>query len=91
MKAGALASYVNITALDSRLMTRFEAHKFARSAYEIGVNYIGGCCGTEPHHIRAFAQEVVKKLLMVVIYVLNFISNCFLLCSWITKLHQKTL
>jgi len=60
MKACALGSYAHITGMDSRLMTRFQAHKFARSAYEIGVNYIGGCCGTEPHHIRAFAQEVVK-------------------------------
>jgi len=49
-----------ILALDSRTCTRFEIHKFARSAYEIGARYIGGCCGMEPHHIRAIAQEVGK-------------------------------
>jgi len=45
-------------ALDSRTCTRSEVHQFTRSAYEIGVRYVGGCCGMEPHHIRAMAQEV---------------------------------
>uniref|UniRef100_H2ZQK5 Hcy-binding domain-containing protein n=1 Tax=Ciona savignyi TaxID=51511 RepID=H2ZQK5_CIOSA len=45
-------------ALDSRSVTRFEFGKFARKAFEMGVQYIGGCCGAEPHHIRAIAQEV---------------------------------
>ena len=33
-------------------------HKFARDAYELGIRYIGGCCGFEPYHIRAVAEEV---------------------------------
>ncbi|CAK8679346.1 betaine--homocysteine S-methyltransferase 1-like [Clavelina lepadiformis] len=47
--------------LETRILTRFEAHQFARSAYELGVRYIGGCCSTEPHHIRAFAQELAPE------------------------------
>ena len=33
-------------------------HKYARQAYDLGVRYIGGCCGFEPYHIRAIAEEV---------------------------------
>ena len=33
-------------------------HKFARDAYSAGIHYIGGCCGFEPYHIRAVAEEV---------------------------------
>ena len=40
------------TALEPRTYTRWEMHDFARKAYDLGVRYIGGCCGTEPHHIR---------------------------------------
>jgi len=47
--------------LDARLITRAEAHKFARKAFELGANYIGGCCGIEPHIIRAFAQELALE------------------------------
>ena len=39
-------------------MTRFEAQKYAREAFELGVRYIGGCCGFEPHHIRAMSEEL---------------------------------
>ncbi len=65
-------------ALEPRMMTRFEAQKYARKAYELGVRYagiahltrnanfcnvissryIGGCCGFEPHHIRAISEEL---------------------------------
>lgn len=44
--------------LESRICTRFDMHKYAREAYEIGVRFIGGCCGFEPYHIRAIAQEL---------------------------------
>ncbi len=36
-------------------------HRFAREAYDIGVRYIGGCCGFEPYHIRAVAEELSKE------------------------------
>uniref|UniRef100_F7AUB9 Hcy-binding domain-containing protein n=1 Tax=Ciona intestinalis TaxID=7719 RepID=F7AUB9_CIOIN len=48
-------------ALESRQVTRFEVHKFAREAYNLGAHYIGGCCGMEPHHIRAIAQELAAE------------------------------
>ncbi|XP_064623051.1 betaine--homocysteine S-methyltransferase 1-like [Lineus longissimus] len=46
------------TALESRLLTRHEARKFAREAYDLGVRYIGGCCGFEPYHIREMSDEL---------------------------------
>ena len=33
-------------------------HRYAREAYEMGVRFIGGCCGFEPYHIRALSEEV---------------------------------
>lgn len=36
-------------------------HKYARDAYELGVRYIGGCCGFEPYHIRAVAEELAAE------------------------------
>ena len=47
-------------ALEPRIMTRWDAHKFARDVYNAGIRYIGGCCGIEPYHIRAVAEEVIK-------------------------------
>ena len=49
-------------AMESRLMTRWEIHKYARAAYNMGIRYIGGCCGFEPYHIRAIAEEVMLWL-----------------------------
>jgi len=45
-------------AVEPRQMTRWEARKFARAAYELGIRYIGGCCGFEPYHVRAMAEEL---------------------------------
>merc|ERR1712037_644106 len=45
-------------AVEPRQMTRWEARKFVRAAYELGIRYIGGCCGFEPYHIRAMAEEL---------------------------------
>ena len=46
-------------AVEPRQITRWEARKWARQAYEIGVRIIGGCCGFEPYHIRAMAEELL--------------------------------
>lgn len=43
---------------EPRQITRIEAMKYARAAYELGVRYIGGCCGFEPYHLRAMAEEL---------------------------------
>lgn len=47
--------------LEPRICTRFEMHKFAREAYELGVRYIGGCCGFQAYHIRAVAEELAEE------------------------------
>jgi betaine-homocysteine S-methyltransferase len=38
--------------------TRFEMADFARRARDIGVDYIGICCGGGPHHVRAMAEAL---------------------------------
>jgi len=45
-------------AVEPRQLTRWEARKWARAAYDLGIRYIGGCCGFEPYHIRAMAEEL---------------------------------
>ena len=41
--------------------TRFEMADFARRARDIGVDYIGICCGGGPHHVRAMAEALGRK------------------------------
>jgi len=45
-------------ALEPFLMTRFEMADFARDAQQIGLNYIGICCGGAPYHVRAMAEAL---------------------------------
>jgi betaine-homocysteine S-methyltransferase len=45
-------------ALEPRICTRWDMHRYAREAYDLGVRYIGGCCGFEAYHIRAVAEEL---------------------------------
>ncbi|XP_031558118.1 betaine--homocysteine S-methyltransferase 1-like [Actinia tenebrosa] len=47
--------------LEPRICTRWDMHKYARDAYEIGIRFIGGCCGFEPYHIRAISEEFAKE------------------------------
>jgi len=47
--------------LEPRQITRWEARKWVREAYNLGVRYIGGCCGFEPYHIRAMAEELALE------------------------------
>lgn len=48
-------------ALEPRVATRWNIHKYARDAYDLGVRYIGGCCGFEAYHIRAISEELAKE------------------------------
>ena len=41
--------------------TRFEMAEFARRARDIGVDYIGICCGGGPHHVRAMAEALGRE------------------------------
>lgn len=36
-------------------------HHYAREAYNGGIRFIGGCCGFEPYHIRAVAEELAPE------------------------------
>jgi betaine-homocysteine S-methyltransferase len=42
--------------LDPFVCTRAQIGEFGRAAYEMGVKYLGVCCGAGPHHIRALAE-----------------------------------
>ncbi|MGI8827431.1 MAG: homocysteine S-methyltransferase family protein [Chloroflexota bacterium] len=46
------------TALDPFTCNRYELGEFAREAYDMGVTYLGVCCGAAPHHIRAVAEAL---------------------------------
>ena len=46
------------TALDPMMCTRYEIADFAREAYDLGVRYLGVCCGAGPHHIRSMAEAL---------------------------------
>jgi betaine-homocysteine S-methyltransferase len=46
------------TALDPFTCNRYELGEFAAAAHEIGVGYLGVCCGAGPHHIRAVAEAL---------------------------------
>jgi betaine-homocysteine S-methyltransferase len=46
------------TALDPFVCTRYEMGAFGARAAELGVRYLGVCCGAGPHHIRSLAEAV---------------------------------
>jgi betaine-homocysteine S-methyltransferase len=45
-------------ALDTFTCTRFDMAEFALAARDLGVSYIGVCCGGAPHHVRAMAEAL---------------------------------
>ncbi len=45
-------------ALDPFTCTRFEMAEFAARARDLGVGYLGICCGGAPHHVRAMAEAL---------------------------------
>ena len=46
------------TALDPFTCNRYEMAAFAQQAYAHNIRYLGGCCGSGPHHIRAMAEAL---------------------------------
>jgi betaine-homocysteine S-methyltransferase len=48
--------------LDPFVLTRFEMARYALEAKKMGINYIGACCGTAPHHIRAMAEALGRTV-----------------------------
>jgi methionine synthase I (cobalamin-dependent) len=49
-------------ALDPFTCTRFEMAEFALAARELGVDYVGICCGAGPHHVRAMAEALGREV-----------------------------
>jgi methionine synthase I (cobalamin-dependent) len=49
-------------ALDPFVLTRFEMADFAVAARDLGVNYIGICCGGAPHHVRSMAEALGRTV-----------------------------
>ena len=49
------------TGLDPFSCSRYDVGDFAREALEIGVDYLGLCCGAAPHHIRAMAEAMGRR------------------------------
>jgi betaine-homocysteine S-methyltransferase len=49
-------------ALDPFTVTRFEMGDFAVQARDLGVNYIGICCGAAPHHVRTMAEALGREV-----------------------------
>lgn len=49
------------TALEPLSCNRYEMAAMAREAWDMGVRYIGGCCGTAPHHVRAIAEALGRR------------------------------
>jgi len=48
--------------LDPFTCTRFEMADFATAARDLGVGYIGVCCGGAPHHVRAMAEALGRTV-----------------------------
>lgn len=48
-------------ALDGLACTRYEIADFGREAFELGVSYLGVCCGAGPHHVRSLAEALGRK------------------------------
>jgi betaine-homocysteine S-methyltransferase len=49
-------------ALEPFSCTRFEMASFALAARELGVDYIGVCCGGAPHQVRAMAEALGRQV-----------------------------
>jgi len=44
--------------LDPLLCNRHEVGDFAREAFDLGIHYLGLCCGAGPHTVRALAEAL---------------------------------
>jgi betaine-homocysteine S-methyltransferase len=49
-------------ALEPFSCTRFEMADFAVAARDLGVSYVGICCGAGPHHVRAMAEALGRTV-----------------------------
>lgn len=49
------------TALDPFVCNRYEIGAFGKEAFDMGVRYLGACCGAGPHHIRSLAEALGRQ------------------------------
>jgi hypothetical protein len=49
------------TALDPLYANRYEIGAFAKEAHDLGINYLGVCCGASPMLVREAAEAVGKS------------------------------
>jgi betaine-homocysteine S-methyltransferase len=48
-------------ALDPFVCNRYEIAQFGKDAYDLGVRYLGVCCGAGPHHVRSLAEALGRR------------------------------
>jgi betaine-homocysteine S-methyltransferase len=58
---GCLDGNVSHIALDGLTCNRFEMAEFTKQCMDINVNFIGICCGADPHHVREMAVAMGRK------------------------------
>jgi len=46
------------TALEPLACNRYEIAEFGKAAFELGVRYLGVCCGNAPHYTRSLAEAL---------------------------------
>jgi betaine-homocysteine S-methyltransferase len=49
------------TALEPLSCNRYEIAQFGRDAYDMGVRYLGVCCGAAPHLVRSLAEALGRE------------------------------
>jgi betaine-homocysteine S-methyltransferase len=49
------------TALEPLSCNRYEIAQFGRDAHDLGVHYLGVCCGAAPHLIRSLAEALGRE------------------------------
>lgn len=52
------------TDMEQMTCSRYEMAEFATKAHELGVSFLGVCCGGAPHHIRSMAEALGKLSLI---------------------------
>ena len=52
-------------ALDSFYCNRYEMAEFAKECMQNKINFIGVCCGAEPHHVREMSVAIGKKPILL--------------------------
>ena len=55
-------------ALDNLYCNRYEMAEFAKQCADKNINFIGICCGAEPHHVREMSLALGKKPLSFEFY-----------------------